>query len=285
MFKTFQRLCSTTKGWTLDSTVKETNILSIRSLKDQTKLQFPLVWLRDNCLCPNCFNKTSKSRILDLRTNLKVKPLHVQLEQLTGNIHVEQPSGNIDLQRKDQTTDITRATTTKSIVYSKIIYSNEVQNTSYNTEYNESKHNAHGSRTETDTEIDKEDLSVANETVSYKLNIQWEDGHESDFTLDWLLTRNFSDDNRRKLSEVYKMTQIPWVSDEFESICSRFDYDDIIRNKKSLLRWMECLATYGVAIVENAGTQIGSLKELASKVGFLKKTQYGETFRVEAKPG
>lgn len=207
---------------------------------------------------------------------MKVKPIHVQLEKLVDQME--------SLQEKHKITSVKQDGTIQSVVSNtKLVNTNERDHTILGVRSDKSKDNAHVS--ETANERDNAERILLNENFNYKLNIKWEDGHVSDFALDWLLTRNFSEDNRRKLDENYKMTQISWRSDEFEKICSRFDYGDIMRNDRTLLRWLESLATYGVAIVEKAGTQVGSMKDLASRVGFLKKTQYGETFRVEAKPG
>ncbi|XP_026677583.1 uncharacterized protein LOC113466416 [Diaphorina citri] len=80
MFKIFQRFCSTSKHWSLER-LTETNMLSITNLQAEQKYHYPFVWLRDNCQCPQCFNATSKSRIMDLKTNLKVKPIDIDIQR------------------------------------------------------------------------------------------------------------------------------------------------------------------------------------------------------------
>lgn len=38
-------------------------------------LKFPLVWLRDNCQCPQCFHRESTSRIIDwTKFDVNVQP-------------------------------------------------------------------------------------------------------------------------------------------------------------------------------------------------------------------
>lgn len=47
--------------------------------------QFPLVWLRDNCTCANCFHKQSTSRIInwnEFNIDAKVKSLEVRKHNL-----------------------------------------------------------------------------------------------------------------------------------------------------------------------------------------------------------
>lgn len=40
------------------------NILILQKSNEQ-KLKFPLVWLRDNCTCPECFHESSRSRVIN----------------------------------------------------------------------------------------------------------------------------------------------------------------------------------------------------------------------------
>lgn len=42
------------------------NSMMLNCSKDSTKsYEFPLVWLRDNCLCESCYNPTTFTRIID----------------------------------------------------------------------------------------------------------------------------------------------------------------------------------------------------------------------------
>lgn len=232
MFKIFQRFCSTSKHWSLER-LTETNMLSITNLQAEQKYHYPFVWLRDNCQCPQCFNATSKSRIMDLKTNLKVKPIDIDIQRAFDRV-------SNDLEKS---TDVTGESGTGNVG------SNDVKSGDFN------------------------------------LNIRWEDNHRSEFPLDWLIARNFTAANRVRLDEIYRIPRIPWTSEQFPEICSKFAFEDLMTDGRALLAWMECLATYGVAIVDRAGVEMGALNRLASRVGFLKRTQYGETFRVENKPG
>lgn len=45
---------------------------------DGELLKYPIVWLRDNCQCSNCFHKGSSSRVLDWCTfDVNVAPIEV----------------------------------------------------------------------------------------------------------------------------------------------------------------------------------------------------------------
>ena len=49
---------------------KGTNVLSVKWNTDQ-EVDYPAVWLRDNCQCPKCYQKTAMAR-LSLMRNLNV---------------------------------------------------------------------------------------------------------------------------------------------------------------------------------------------------------------------
>ena len=49
---------------------KGTNLLSVKWNTDQ-EVDYPAVWLRDNCQCPKCYQKTAMAR-LSLMRNLNV---------------------------------------------------------------------------------------------------------------------------------------------------------------------------------------------------------------------
>lgn len=47
---------------------------------EDEELKFPVVWLRENCQCPQCFDKNSLSRMLDFsKFNINVKPVDVKV--------------------------------------------------------------------------------------------------------------------------------------------------------------------------------------------------------------
>uniref|UniRef100_A0A8D8YZ32 Gamma-butyrobetaine dioxygenase n=1 Tax=Cacopsylla melanoneura TaxID=428564 RepID=A0A8D8YZ32_9HEMI len=249
MNKIIQRFCSTSKRWSFEAPIIGTKNLTLQNLENPEKnAQFPYVWLRDNCQCSQCFNDTSKSRIIDLKTNLKTLPIDVEI-----------------------VTDIDKS----------VDDNGEPKNLhdKFNNEVEATKMIANS------VEENDEPSVTGDINRTYKVKIKWEDKHKSEYSLNWLLERTFTTNNRAKLDQVYKIRQIPWTSEQFEQICSRFNFSDVLNDERILLKWLECLSTYGVAIVTRAGVEIGALKQLASRVGFLKRTQYGETFRVEAKPG
>lgn len=49
----------------------------------------------------------------------------------------------------------------------------------------------------------------------------------------------------------------------------------IFYSEEVLLQWLETLEVFGISIIKSCGLEQGCVKELAERVAFLKKTQYG----------
>lgn len=59
-------------------------------------LQFPYVWLRENCQCQECYHPSAQSRILDWsKFDLNVKPTQVQENEKTNSLHINWDDGHI----------------------------------------------------------------------------------------------------------------------------------------------------------------------------------------------
>ncbi|KAL5238412.1 hypothetical protein ACI65C_005822 [Semiaphis heraclei] len=109
-----------------------------------------------------------------------------------------------------------------------------------------------------------------------KLYVKWDDSHESTYDLQWLLKRNFNEGQER-----HENQQVKWTAESFTTIFRSFKYDDVVKSDETLLKWLETLAVYGISMIKSCGLEQNRVKELAERVAFLKKTQYGETFKVE----
>lgn len=167
--------------------------------------EFPLVWLRDNCQCSDCFHPGSYSRILNWERF---------------------DVGGIALRECSVTED--------------------------------------GSGVE----------------------IVWSDGHRSRFDSTWLEERIFSEHNRRQyLNEWYRPKPSLWRKKDFEQILGRFEFADVINSDAALQGWIEALIRYGVVMIKNAPLTELECRKLAERIGFIRKTHYGEEFIVKSKEG
>ncbi|KAM7343013.1 gamma-butyrobetaine dioxygenase-like [Cochliomyia hominivorax] len=178
---------------------------SASTTNDISTLKFPGVWLRDNCLCDQCFHKDSLSR----------KPLR------WNNF---------------------------------------------------------------DCDIKAEKISVNKQTKEVQIN--WSDKHESTFTLEWLKEHSFRKERHEHYIDTwYRPKPKTWSKDEFNVILKKFQYKDIMENDEALKDWLETLAVQGVSMLKNAPLDISTVKNICNRVGFIRKTTYGEEFSVKSRPG
>ncbi|XP_037939818.1 gamma-butyrobetaine dioxygenase [Teleopsis dalmanni] len=120
--------------------------------------------------------------------------------------------------------------------------------------------------------------------VNNVVNITWNDKHESTFDLDWLLERDFSKDNRQRYIEnVYKPAPRLWSKEEYVNVSKTFEYADVANENEALLSWLETLAINGFALIKNAPDNKGVARDLANRIGYIKRTTYGEEFEVKSK--
>lgn len=95
-----QFVCTVNKQWqarSLSATLQETEQMVVIDEQDNkvaanatTALKFPGIWLRDNCLCDQCFHKDSLSR-MPLRWNnfdCDVKVEKLQVDQKAQQVHI-----------------------------------------------------------------------------------------------------------------------------------------------------------------------------------------------------
>lgn len=117
------------------------------------------------------------------------------------------------------------------------------------------------------------------------MKITWNDNntHESEYDFEWLKARNFGDEARDDyLKKFYRPEKKLWCKSdiiEFE----HFDYREIIESDLALYNWLRCMSINGIAIIKNTPQEEKSTRNIADRVGFIRKTHYGEEFEVKAK--
>lgn len=130
--------------------------------------------------------------------------------------------------------------------------------------------------------------NIAPKSVSLdeQLKIIWNDEHSSQFDLNWLKARNFSEENQESyLNEIYRPKPRFWSKVEFNKIVESFEFNDILRTKDGLRAWLHSLSVNGVAMINDAPSTEDTCRRIADQIGFIKKTHYGEEFIVRAKEG
>lgn len=71
--------------WTVKT---EDDIICINDPQKLEELKFPLIWLRDNCQCSQCFHAMSNSRTIDAeKFNFNIQPSLTVVSYETFNYH------------------------------------------------------------------------------------------------------------------------------------------------------------------------------------------------------
>lgn len=129
-------------------------------------------------------------------------------------------------------------------------------------------------------------LALHIDAEQQQLHVRWSDEHQSRYELQWLQQRSFDPQQQRSyLDEFYRPRTRHWAGAEFGEIAKSFQYEQVMSEDAALQHWLQALAVYGVALLRGAPLDEGVVRRLAERVGFIRRTTYGEEFIVQAKPG
>uniref|UniRef100_A0A4Y0BJL8 Gamma-butyrobetaine dioxygenase n=1 Tax=Anopheles funestus TaxID=62324 RepID=A0A4Y0BJL8_ANOFN len=110
--------------------------------------------------------------------------------------------------------------------------------------------------------------------------------HRSVYDLQWLISRSFkAEDTKRYLQEWYRPEPIIWGVSGFGKVLREFSFEKILQDDAILQQWIEALIAYGVVMIKDAPLTENECRRLADRIGFIRKTHYGEEFIVKAKEG
>lgn len=117
-----------------------------------------------------------------------------------------------------------------------------------------------------------------------RLDVAWSDGHLSSFDFDWLMQRNFSREAREAyICSSYQPSKTLWTKNDFNEVFAKFDFHSLLDSDKVLLDWLQHMATFGIALIENTPSTNSEVRKIAKRVGVLKATHYGDDFTVTSK--
>lgn len=96
-----------------------------------------------------------------------------------------------------------------------------------------------------------------------------------------MMERNFSKESQESyLKTLYRPPKKFWSLSQFEAVFAKFSFNEILNNEEVFFNWLEQMAVYGIALIENTPDDKKSLQRLAERIGFIKKTHFGDEFTV-----
>lgn len=115
------------------------------------------------------------------------------------------------------------------------------------------------------------------------VNLIWEDDHESNYPKNFLFYQHFHSMNTRNNDPFIDAEKKLWDASIPESCFTRFDFESIINDDRSLFEWLRELRTVGLTVIKNSPKKVGSVTKLCERVAYTRHTCFGRTFQVEVK--
>ena len=110
------------------------------------------------------------------------------------------------------------------------------------------------------------------------LMIKWnENNHVSNFHCSWLRNNCYTIKNQSNFASPYKL----WDSSIQKNIGNLIiDYNEIIKSDQTLLKWLQLLHSYGLAIIKNSPTKKNSAFKILNRISHTRETFFGTPFEV-----
>ncbi len=115
-------------------------------------------------------------------------------------------------------------------------------------------------------------------TSSDGLYMQWPDGHESQYSTEWLRQHSYSDQARN----ARKPNPVLWDADILSNL-PEIEYEDVMAEDAGMLRWLDMMMDYGFALIRNTPTRDGEVVKVAQRISYLRETNFGRDFSVISK--
>lgn len=130
------------------------------------------------------------------------------------------------------------------------------------------------------------DVSVGVESVDLtadnKVSVVWQDQHSSVFDCDWLKRRCFSTAARQAVQEeLFLNERVQW---DASLRVPTAHFQEVLEDDGAALAWLLALRRVGVVLLQGAPAETGQVARLAERIGYLRLTFYGHTFKVQDKP-
>jgi gamma-butyrobetaine dioxygenase len=111
------------------------------------------------------------------------------------------------------------------------------------------------------------------------LCVEWQDGHPSRFDPGWLRAHAYDEVSRAERLEAKPKSQL-W---DAELEVQVFDYQAVMEDSQTLLKWLLALRDVGLTQVRGVPTEPGSLALIAKRIAFIRETNFGVLFNVQSK--
>jgi gamma-butyrobetaine dioxygenase len=114
-----------------------------------------------------------------------------------------------------------------------------------------------------------------------QLLIDWHDGHHSRYQPGWLRAHAYDDASRAERRAQHPQSRL-WGAEMAEQL-AQFDYQAVIEDDASLLRWLLAVRDFGLTQLTGVPTTAGALQRVAQRISFIRESNFGVLFDVRSK--
>jgi gamma-butyrobetaine dioxygenase len=111
------------------------------------------------------------------------------------------------------------------------------------------------------------------------LEVEWDDGHHTSLSADWLRKNRYGRHGRDARRETPTLWNAGIADDP-----PKISLGEIDSGNDGLRRWLTMVRDYGFAIVTDVPTRVGAVVELAERIAHIQETHFGREFQVISKP-
>jgi gamma-butyrobetaine dioxygenase len=108
------------------------------------------------------------------------------------------------------------------------------------------------------------------------LEVQWNDGHASSFSLAWLAANDYSRPHPHHDTRVYWNASLPDLL--------RFHHDDVVNDPQVQIAYLEAVRDYGAAVVTNTPSVELEVARFAESIGHVRETAFERVHNVRHDP-
>lgn len=110
------------------------------------------------------------------------------------------------------------------------------------------------------------------------LYFQWPDGHESQYSTDWLKQHCYSDRARAER----RSKPVLWDR-QIAAAVPEVNYSRIMSSDEGLYEWLDTMIRFGFCLIRETPTEEGEVMKVAGRVSFLRESNFGSDFDVVSK--
>lgn len=121
---------------------------------------------------------------------------------------------------------------------------------------------------------------TAHISENHRLIIEWDyEAHNSQYHPGWLLSHCYSE----SMLEEKKWSPNIWDKTRISQELPTKTFDSVMQSDLHLLTWLRDLRDYGIALVTDVETRSNTLTKVANRISFIRETNFGTIFNVQAK--